>query len=288
MNTIDPKNTPVKAPDKKDEIKNFSSSTRAYWPDTLGIRIRDTNNGYNETVDDILDNYKLSINKQIKVGSEGYIELLPKKDQYMDTFGKNDGSSNFRELRVSIRKEKGELVTGVLNIPNNLLLRKGYKDGIEVPYKKDNMTYYFPGTPLWLYQTGNQTKYGGSYVSEIQISKKNTIGDNKNNFFYVRRKTNDRVDKRILDWVNKNEQESWRKIMRAFYKDGDNYDGGEWRFHKNTNPNVHKNTNLQDEIISQMCNNKKNNWGQSTSKCGGKGLTKFETDDKNGNFEKIR
>ena len=128
-NTIDPKNTPNKLPDKKSKINDFSSSSRKYWPDNLDIRIRDTNTGYNENVDDILDNYKLSINKQIKIGSEGYIELLPKKDKYMheendsSTFGKNDGSSKFSDLSVSIRKEKGELVSGVINIPNNLLLK---------------------------------------------------------------------------------------------------------------------------------------------------------------------
>ena len=135
------------------------------------------------------------------------------KDKYKNTkrfrFGKNDGSTMFNNLKVSIRKGQGGLISGSINIPNNLLLTNGYVKGIEIPYKKDNITYYFPGTPVWLYQRGDQTKYGGSYISERQISKENTIGDNKNNYFYQKGKSIDRVDQRILDWVNHKESESW-------------------------------------------------------------------------------
>ena len=283
-------------PKKETSFPLPPSSSRTYWPDKVDMRIRTSNTDKNIPGDselkDILNKYNVSFSEQTKPGSEGYIELKPKRDIYMNTdpksnagFGQLDSSTNLMDLNVSIRDEGGRsIISGKFEMPINFILENPSKKFEEVPYKKNNMTYYLPGTPTWLFQkSGNQMTYGGSNVSVIQKSSSNTTGDNTNNFQYRINNAKDIIDPDLIKWVNLPGQESWRKIMVAFYHSSK----GNWKYHGNTDPSVHKNTHLQMEIINQMCNNKNNNWGEGSSKCAGTGQLKYIKSGSD-NFNKVK
>ena len=297
-NTIYPGNiTTTINPKQTTDFPLPPESKRKYWPNKVDMRIRTINTDTivpdkdDNELKDILNKYKVSFGEQTKPGSEGYIELKPKRDVYMNTdptsktgFGQLDSSTDLMKLNVSMRDSGGRrIIYGNLEIPNNFMLETPSKKFEEVPYKKNNMTYYLPGTPTWLYQTsGTQMKHGGSKVSATQKSEGNTIGENTNNFVYEVKDSGDIIDPDLIKWVNQSEQESWRKIMVAFYRSSK----GEWKYHNNTNPSVHKNTHLQIEIMDQMCNKETNNWGKGSTQCHGTGPLKYIVSGSD-NFKKI-
>ena len=293
-NTIDPSHiNKTINPQKKVSLPLPKKSNRKFWPDDVEMRIRsiktDSVDPKNNELKNILEKYNVSFNEKTYPSSEGYIELKPKRNTYMSKdvndengFGQLESKKNLESIDISIRDKSSIAVKkGKFKFPMNFILSK--KRYEEVPYKKNNMTYYLPGTPTWLYQRsspGNQPLFGGTKINNRQIPNRNTKGINTNNFEYF----GDTIDPDLLKWVNSDEQESWRKIMHAFYKTNKE----NWPSHKSPNSN----SPLQIEILEQICNNKQNNWGKGNSKCGGKGNIKYiikENIDKNGesNIDKL-
>ena len=98
-------------PKKETSFPLPSISKRKYWPDEVDMRIRTINTDKNIPEDselkEILNKYNVSFSEQSKPGSEGYIELKPKRDIYMNTdpksntgFGQLDSSTKLMDLNV--------------------------------------------------------------------------------------------------------------------------------------------------------------------------------------------